>query len=227
VDWQIGMGRFDVERWRREYQALFGDWTLVHNRRRTLKIEATVQGDGGFAVVDIDTLWRRHDGGEEMRWKGRVCKVYTLADGEWKLTQHTGALAYPVDAAEAARAWVEAWERAWPAKDPEPVASLYAEEATFYSHPFREPLRGPAGVREYMEWTFADQADVDCAFRAPIVSGDRASVEWWAVIFAHDGSAETILGTSVLRFAPDGRVLEDCAYWAGEPGRGQRPSWAP
>jgi uncharacterized protein (TIGR02246 family) len=127
------------------------------------------------------------------------------------------------DATGAVRAWVDAWTRAWPAKDPGPVVSLYAEDAVFTSQPFREPLLGPAGVGAYMEWAFADQQDVDFAFGEPIVAGDRAAVEWWAVITAPDGSDETILGTSLLRFAPDGRVLEDTAYWASERGRRERP----
>ena len=52
------------------------------------------QGDGAFAVVDIDTLWRG-PAGDEMRWKGRVCKVYSKVGEEWKMTMHTGVLVYP------------------------------------------------------------------------------------------------------------------------------------
>ncbi len=96
-----------------------------------------------------------------------------------------------------------------------------------YSQPFRDPLRGPAGVREYMVWAFAEQQAVELAFGEPIVAGDRAAVEWRAVITAHDGSEETVAGTSVLRFGADGRVLEDTAYWASEPGRRDRPATIP
>ena len=46
------------------------------------------------AVVDIDTLWRDSQGGEQ-RWKGRVCKVYAKVGGAWKMTMHTGVLEYP------------------------------------------------------------------------------------------------------------------------------------
>jgi hypothetical protein len=30
-----------------------------------------------------------------MRWKGRVCKVYSKVGQEWKMTMHTGVLVYP------------------------------------------------------------------------------------------------------------------------------------
>jgi ketosteroid isomerase-like protein len=44
-----------------------------------------------------------------------------------------------MDAEAAARAWVEGWSSAWPARDAGAVAALYAEGAVFRSHPFREP----------------------------------------------------------------------------------------
>jgi catechol 2,3-dioxygenase-like lactoylglutathione lyase family enzyme len=98
IEWRFGMGRFDAERWRAFYVQLFSDWELVHNRRETMKIELSREEDGAFAVVDIDTLWRRRDGADEMNWKGRVCKVYSRVGSEWKLTMHTGALRYPPSA---------------------------------------------------------------------------------------------------------------------------------
>ena len=95
AEWHLVMGKFDAARWHTTYTDLFAAWELVHNRRNTVKIEVSEQGDGAFAVVDIDTFWRRRDGSDEMRWKGRVCKVYAFVDDVWKMTMHTGALTYP------------------------------------------------------------------------------------------------------------------------------------
>jgi uncharacterized protein DUF4440 len=92
--WVWGMGRFDAPRWRAEWAELFEQHELVHNRRRTVRVSVTPQADGGFAVVDVDTLWRRRSDGAEMRWRGRACKSYSLCDGEWKLIAHTGLLDY-------------------------------------------------------------------------------------------------------------------------------------
>jgi hypothetical protein len=47
-----------------------------------------------LAVVDVDTLWRRHEGGIDFHWNGRACKVYTLLADEWKLITHVGLLDY-------------------------------------------------------------------------------------------------------------------------------------
>jgi ketosteroid isomerase-like protein len=94
ASWIFFLGRYNRERWRSSWQQLFDTHTLVHNIREIRKIDVTAEGDGGYAVVDIDTLWRDGEG-RDNRWKGRVCKVYTrLADGDWKLIMHTGVLEY-------------------------------------------------------------------------------------------------------------------------------------
>ena len=127
-----------------------------------------------------------------------------------------------MDTAAAARAWVEAWERAWPAGDVEALAPVYAEDAVFYSHPFRDR----EAPHDYVTWAFAEQQSAVCRFGEPIVEGDRAAVDWWAVMTAPDGTEETIAGTSLLRFRDDGRVLEQRDVWALEPGHRGLPDWA-
>jgi hypothetical protein len=92
--WVIALGRFDRERWRRGWRDLFDSHVLVHNRRVIRRIEVSPQQDGGFAVVDVETLWRHRATGVEQHWRGRACKIYTTVRGEWKLIAHTGLLDY-------------------------------------------------------------------------------------------------------------------------------------
>jgi catechol 2,3-dioxygenase-like lactoylglutathione lyase family enzyme len=127
-----------------------------------------------------------------------------------------------IDMTEAARAWVEGWSRAWPIGDTETVAALYADGATFHSHPFREHQE----PREYAEWAFREQAHAECRFGMPVVSRDRAAVDWWAVIRLRDGADETVAGTSLLRFDTDGRVVDQRDAWASRAGRHELPHWA-
>ncbi len=87
-------GRFDAERWRRGWQELFDTHTLAHNRRAVRKIVVSAEGDGAFAVVDIDTLWRHKQTGAEQQWKGRTCKIYTQVGTQWKMIAQTGVLEY-------------------------------------------------------------------------------------------------------------------------------------
>jgi ketosteroid isomerase-like protein len=94
IDWVFWAGRYHYERWSRNWQTLFDTHELIHNRRTLCKIVITPEGDGGFAVVDVNTLWRDKNGVEQ-HWKGRACKVYSLVGKEWKMTMHTGLLEYP------------------------------------------------------------------------------------------------------------------------------------
>jgi ketosteroid isomerase-like protein len=94
ISWVMPMGRFNAERWRAIWQELFDTHDLVRNDRTIRRVEVTPEGDGGFAVVDIDTAWRRRSDGVEDAWTGRVCKVYARCADGWRLTMHTGVLIY-------------------------------------------------------------------------------------------------------------------------------------
>jgi ketosteroid isomerase-like protein len=87
------VGTYDYDRWKSGWQKLFDTHRLAHNHREIKRIEISKEGDGAFAVVDIDTLWIAA-AGEENHWKGRVCKVYARTKGVWKMTMQTGVLDY-------------------------------------------------------------------------------------------------------------------------------------
>ncbi len=91
--WVMELGHYDAARWRKGWQELFATHELIHNRRRIVKVVVSKEGDGAFAVVDVDTLWR-DAAGRDFPWKGRACKIYTKLDNEWKLIAHTGLLDY-------------------------------------------------------------------------------------------------------------------------------------
>lgn len=93
MDWVLDWGRYDYERWRNGWQDLFDTHKLVRNERFIRKIEISKEGDGAFAVVDIDTLWRDANGKDNL-WKGRTCKIYSRVQDEWKMTSQVGVLDY-------------------------------------------------------------------------------------------------------------------------------------
>jgi hypothetical protein len=117
-----------------------------------------------------------------------------------------------MDAHGAARRWKETWERAWPDRDVDAIASLYAEEASYRALAFREPDRGLAGVRRYLQENFAAEEEIECWFGEPVVAGDRAAVEWWGS-WVEDGRPLTLAGTTVLRFDESGQVIDQRDYW--------------
>jgi ketosteroid isomerase-like protein len=94
ASWVFPWGRYDRDRWKAAWQELFRTHHLVHNVRKTVRIELSEQGDGAFAVVDVDTLWRNRADGALFHWKGRACKGYTKVREGWLLIFHTGLLDY-------------------------------------------------------------------------------------------------------------------------------------
>lgn len=92
--WVFPQGRFNRARWKASWAELFSAYELVHNIRKTVRIAISEEGDGAFAVVDVDTLWRSRTDGNLMQWKGRACKGYTKVGRKWLLIFHTGLLDY-------------------------------------------------------------------------------------------------------------------------------------
>ena len=93
IDWVLEWGRYDYHRWKNGWLKLFNTHELDHNDRKIRKIEISKEGDGAFAVVDIDTLWVDKEGNKN-HWKGRVCKIYSKVGNEWKMIMQTGVLEY-------------------------------------------------------------------------------------------------------------------------------------
>jgi SnoaL-like protein len=123
-----------------------------------------------------------------------------------------------MDAQTAARRWAETWTRAWPAGDTDAIAALYADAASYRALAFRAPDLGLAGVRGYLDENFAVESEIECWFGEPLVSGDRAAVEWWGT-WVEDGRRLTLAGATVLRFDGDGQVVDHRDYWNEVDGR--------
>ena len=120
----------------------------------------------------------------------------------------------------AGRRWADEYRRAWLAGDAEAAGALYAENCIYRSHPFREL----EDAREYARWAYADASAREVWFGEPIADGDRAVVEYWAILVAPSGEEMTLAGCSVLRFGPDGLVVDARDYWHEQPGRRAPPA---
>jgi hypothetical protein len=78
-----------------------------------------------------------------------------------------------MDAETAAHRWAESWSRAWPQRDAEAIAELYADTVVYRSPAFRPPALGLAGVRRYLNEQLPAGENLACRVGQPIVSGDR------------------------------------------------------
>jgi SnoaL-like domain len=132
----------------------------------------------------------------------------------------------PMTPREAAHLWAEAWKKGWESLDPEPIIARYARDARLSTEPFREPYIGREGVRAYVERVLGEEEDPRVWMAEPIVDGDRAAISWWASL-REEGSDATLAGTSVLRFDPDGLVVDQWDTWNRLGERQAPPGWSP
>jgi hypothetical protein len=118
-----------------------------------------------------------------------------------------------------ARRWADRYRAAWDAGDAEAAAALYEPDCVFRSAPFREP----EPPLSYTTRVFPEARAEDVRFGEPVEEGDRAAVEWWAMLILPDGEEQALAGCSVLCFDEQGLVVEARDYWHLEPGRRQPP----
>jgi len=93
MTWTSMLGKFNKERWAKVYGDWFSTFKLIKNIRKTQKVFITKEGDGAFAVVDVDTLWKS-ESGEVSHWLGRTCKTYVKTIEGWKMISQVGVLDY-------------------------------------------------------------------------------------------------------------------------------------
>ncbi len=95
MSWASMLGKFNYDRWSLVYKDWFANFSASRNIRKTQKILITKQGDGAFAVVDIDTLWINPKG-EQSHWNGRTGKTYVKTNSGWKMINQVGVLDHSI-----------------------------------------------------------------------------------------------------------------------------------
>jgi nuclear transport factor 2 (NTF2) superfamily protein len=130
-----------------------------------------------------------------------------------------------MDPIDAAARWARVWHDAWEAQDTEAIVALYAPDVVFSTQAFRVPYRGREGVRSYVAQAFDEEREPRVWIGAPIVTGERAAIEWWAAVVENDVEI-TLAGVSVLRFDEQGLVTEQRDSWnQGEGLHEPPPAW--
>ena len=105
--------------------------------------------------------------------------------------------------------WMDAYVLAWATNQPEAVADLFAEDARYYTHPFREPWSG----REAIVSKWLDHPDPSgswkASYRPLAVSGNTGVVRGTTQYFKEDGSKDTeYANIFVIEFDETGQATE-------------------
>ncbi len=121
-----------------------------------------------------------------------------------------------------ANRWIRNYSKAWRGKDARTIASLFTEDATYNSHPFRPVNQGRKSILEYTLGALDVEQVYEVRFGKPIVEGSRAAVEYWTTM-REKVEDVTLAGYVMLRFAKNGLCKELRDYWVLQTGRLQAP----
>jgi nuclear transport factor 2 (NTF2) superfamily protein len=108
--------------------------------------------------------------------------------------------------------WLEGYRTAWEGRDADAAAALFTEDARYRQQPYEDPHRGRQGVHDYWTTVTATQSDIRLRYGTPVVTGNRAAVEWWATL-KNDGVGITLAGEFLLVFDESGLVRDLREYW--------------
>lgn len=115
--------------------------------------------------------------------------------------------------------WIQRYRRAWEENDADLVLTLFTEDASYRSSPFREPFVGHDAIRAYWDRPGGEQRGVEVRVGEPVVDGSVVAVEWWATLDDSEEGPITLPGCLLLQFAPDGRCFDLREYWHVQEGR--------
>jgi len=89
--------------------------------------------------------------------------------------------------------WLDAYGRAWQARDAQAAAGLFAESGTYQVTPFVEPLRGRLAILEY--WCEVARTEENIHFGCEILAAmpECGVAHWWASFVRVPAGAPTRL----------------------------------
>jgi hypothetical protein len=119
--------------------------------------------------------------------------------------------------------WIRNYTKAWLKKDAKAIASLFTEDATYLSHPFRPMTHGRKSIFDYTLGALDVGQVYEVRFGKPIVEGPRAAVEYWTTM-KEKVEDVTLAGCVMLRFAKSGLCKELRDYWVLQAGRLSAPA---
>jgi uncharacterized protein (TIGR02246 family) len=108
--------------------------------------------------------------------------------------------------------WINAYVRAWNTNDPADIGALFAEQAVYYTAPYRPPWQGREQIIEGWLSRKDEPGETTFTWRTVAVAGDVAVIEGTTAY-----PSETFSNLWVIRFDEDGRCREFTEWWMEHP----------
>ncbi len=111
-------------------------------------------------------------------------------------------------------AWLDAYGRAWEARDTKAAVALFTPDVEYHESPFDPPFRGSEGVRRYWTETTGAQREIQFTHRPVAVVGPVGVAHWHArFVRVPSGEHVELDGVLILDFAADGRCEVLREWW--------------
>jgi hypothetical protein len=109
--------------------------------------------------------------------------------------------------------WLDRYVDAWKTYEPQKIADLWAEDATYYYHPQDEPVRGrDAIVANWLE--NKDEAGTyDAQYEVVAIDGDKHVAKGWSRYFENGQKRDEYHNIYLCRFDAEGKCTEFIEYW--------------
>jgi SnoaL-like protein len=112
------------------------------------------------------------------------------------------------------RSWLDAYGRAWEARDPEAVIALFAEDGTYQETPFVEPMCGRPAIAAYWSRATGPHTNVHFEYEVLALDSNQGIARWCCSFVRVPVKASLKLyGIFVLQFDREGRCQSLREWW--------------
>lgn len=111
--------------------------------------------------------------------------------------------------------WLASYGLAWEEGDPQGVAALFTDQATYYVTPFDKPISGSDAIQEYWRSsTHSKQQDISFSYRIISVWRNKGIAHWQASFLRPDSKELVELdGILLAEFDETGLCTEFKEWW--------------
>lgn len=112
------------------------------------------------------------------------------------------------------KVWLDAYGRAWEARDPVSAAKLFADDGTYQVTPFVEPLRGYEAILNYWREVARTEEQIRFGYEVLAVAGDCGIAHWWSSFIRVPPGLQTKLdGIFLIRLDAKCRCTSLREWW--------------
>lgn len=110
--------------------------------------------------------------------------------------------------------WLEAYGRAWEARDPVSAVKLFADDGTYQVTPFVEALRGHEAILNYWREVARTEEQIRFGYEVLAVTSDCGIAHWWSSFIRVPPGLHTKLdGIFLIRLDAECRCTSLREWW--------------